>query len=121
MLDVLGTELTDEDRKRLKHPLVGGVILFGRNYTSPAQLARLTAEIHAMRNPHLLAPVCGALALTAALLAPPAQAASPTATCEVDRPVRFSGLNWESNLVLAGIERYVLEHGYGCKTRPPVY
>jgi len=54
MLDVLGTELTDEDRKRLKHPLVGGVILFSRNYTSQAQLARLTAEIHALRNPHLL-------------------------------------------------------------------
>ena len=54
MLDVLGTELTDEDRKRLKHPLVGGVILFSRNYTSQAQLARLTAEIHGLRNPHLL-------------------------------------------------------------------
>ncbi len=54
MLDVLGTELTDEDRKRLKHPLVGGVILFSRNYTSQAQLSRLTAEIHALRNPHLL-------------------------------------------------------------------
>lgn len=54
MLDVLGTELTDDDRKRLKHPLVGGVILFSRNYTSQAQLARLTAEIHSLRNPHLL-------------------------------------------------------------------
>ncbi|MDD5241809.1 MAG: beta-N-acetylhexosaminidase [Sulfuricella sp.] len=54
MLDVLGTELTDEDRKRLRHPLVGGVILFSRNYASQAQLARLTAEIHALRNPHLL-------------------------------------------------------------------
>ncbi|MGE5027322.1 MAG: beta-N-acetylhexosaminidase [Betaproteobacteria bacterium] len=54
MLDVLGTELTDEERKRLKHPLVGGVILFSRNYVSQAQLSRLTAEIHALRNPHLL-------------------------------------------------------------------
>ncbi|WP_459617620.1 ABC transporter substrate-binding protein [Bordetella sp. 2513F-2] len=45
--------------------------------------------------------------------AAPAQAA---AQCEVDRPVRFSGINWESNLVLAGIERFILEHGYGCKT-----
>lgn len=65
-----------------------------------------------MRMKPLLA---GALALTAALLAPAAaHAAKPV--CEVDRPVRFSGLNWESNLVLAGIERYVMEHGYGCKT-----
>ena len=65
-----------------------------------------------MRMKPLLA---GALALSAALLAPAAaHAAKPV--CEVDRPVRFSGLNWESNLVLAGIERYVMEHGYGCRT-----
>lgn len=42
--------------------------------------------------------------------------ASSSASCEIDRPVRFSGLNWESNLVLAGIERFIVEHGYGCKT-----
>lgn len=73
-----------------------------------------------MRNPHSLAPLSAALALAAALIAPAAQAAPAAAgaapTCEVNRPIRFSGLNWESNLVLAGIERYVLEHGYGCKT-----
>jgi glycine betaine/proline transport system substrate-binding protein len=68
-----------------------------------------------MRTKPLLAAVHGALALTATLLmSAPAQAAGPT--CEVNRPVRFSGLNWESNLVLANIERYVMEHGYGCKT-----
>ncbi|CAB3676624.1 ABC transporter substrate-binding protein [Achromobacter pestifer] len=70
-----------------------------------------------MRNPHPFALIPGALALAAALLAPAAHAAPSAApTCEIDRPIRFSGLNWESNLVLAGIERYVLEHGYGCKT-----
>lgn len=64
---------------------------------------------------HMKPLLAGALALSAALLAPAAaHAAKPV--CEVDRPVRFSGLNWESNLVLAGIERYVMEHGYGCKT-----
>ena len=54
MLDVARTELTDDDRQRLAHPLVGGVILFTRNYTSPEQLTRLTDEIHAVRQPPLL-------------------------------------------------------------------
>jgi beta-N-acetylhexosaminidase len=54
MVDLLGTELTDGERERLKHPLVGGVILFSRNYQSPAQLARLTSQIHGLRTPPLL-------------------------------------------------------------------
>ncbi|MDP2694676.1 MAG: beta-N-acetylhexosaminidase [Gallionella sp.] len=54
MLDVLGTRLTPEDEVRLRHPLVGGVILFARNYESPGQLAELTAAIHALRAPPLL-------------------------------------------------------------------
>ncbi|MEW6133363.1 MAG: beta-N-acetylhexosaminidase [Pseudomonadota bacterium] len=54
MLDVRGTTLTDDDRKRLSHPLVGGVILFARNFENPAQLAQLTAEIRALKSPPLL-------------------------------------------------------------------
>ncbi len=54
MIDIAGLELTDLDRERLAHPLVGGLILFARNYASPQQLAKLTAEVHALRSPPLL-------------------------------------------------------------------
>ncbi|HZV98693.1 MAG TPA: beta-N-acetylhexosaminidase [Methylophilaceae bacterium] len=54
MLDVVGTELDADDIRRLQHPLVGGVILFARNFTSSAQLKALTASIHAVRQPPLL-------------------------------------------------------------------
>jgi len=54
MADVAGLVLTEAERARLLHPGVGGVILFKRNYESPAQIAALCREIHALRSPHLL-------------------------------------------------------------------
>lgn len=54
MIDVAGTALTDEERERLCDPLVGGVILFARNFTGSEQLSALTADIRALRNPPLL-------------------------------------------------------------------
>ena len=54
MLDIKGTQLTVDDKRRLQHPLTGGVILFARNYSSLRQLTELTAEIHALRIPSLL-------------------------------------------------------------------
>lgn len=54
MIDIAGTELTELDRERLCHPLVGGIILFSRNYADPEQLSALTAAIHALRTPALL-------------------------------------------------------------------
>ncbi len=54
MLDVVGTELTADDTRRLQHPVVGGVILFARNFENCEQLKALTASIHAVRQPPLL-------------------------------------------------------------------
>lgn len=54
MVDVEGTTLTDVEIARLQHPLVGGMILFARNYTSPDQLKALNAAIHGLRSPALV-------------------------------------------------------------------
>jgi len=54
MLDVVGLELSDQERRQLRHPLVGGVILFARNFETLEQLAALTADIKAQREPALL-------------------------------------------------------------------
>jgi len=54
MIDVAEYRLSDTERERLRHPLVGGVILFARNFDSAEQLAALTAEIHALRDPPLI-------------------------------------------------------------------
>ena len=53
MIDVAGLELSGLERQRLVHPLVGGVILFARNYRDTQQLAALCAAIHALRSPAL--------------------------------------------------------------------
>ncbi|WP_413112854.1 beta-N-acetylhexosaminidase [Thaumasiovibrio sp. DFM-14] len=45
LIDIDGTQLTDEDRTLLNHPNVAGVILFTRNYQDREQLLRLTEEI----------------------------------------------------------------------------
>jgi beta-N-acetylhexosaminidase len=54
MVDIAGSELTPDDIDVLKHPLVGSVLLFTRNYRNPQQVAGLTAAIRAVRTPHLL-------------------------------------------------------------------
>jgi beta-N-acetylhexosaminidase len=54
MLDVVGKALTADDIRRLQHPLVGGVILFARNFESSEQLKALTASIRAARQTSLL-------------------------------------------------------------------
>ena len=53
-VDVAGVELAADERLRLSHPLTGGVILFARNFETPAQLSELTAAIRSLRTPQLL-------------------------------------------------------------------
>ena len=54
MVGLSGTQLTDEEKEMLNHPMVGAVILFTRNYETPLQLQDLIADIHMLRTPHLL-------------------------------------------------------------------
>jgi len=54
VVDVEGTRLTAADRELLRHPLVGGVILFARNTPDAETVAALAADIHALRDPPLL-------------------------------------------------------------------
>ena len=49
VLDVAGLTLDADDRRRLRHPLTGGLILFGRNWQDRRQLTELTAEIKSIR------------------------------------------------------------------------
>jgi beta-N-acetylhexosaminidase len=53
VVDIQGTSLTPQERRRLRHPLVGQVVLFTRNFASPRQLAELTAEMRSLRQPAL--------------------------------------------------------------------
>lgn len=55
VIDVAGHSLTRVDRQRLAHPLVGGVILFGRNWRDRAQLTALCRQIKAVRADLLIA------------------------------------------------------------------
>jgi len=51
---VQGTELSLQEINLLKNPLIGGVVLFARNVSTPEQLLALTASIKALRTPQLL-------------------------------------------------------------------
>ncbi len=53
IIDIAGTGLNADDRRRLAHPLVGGLIFFARNWQDRQQLSALCAEIKALR-PDLL-------------------------------------------------------------------
>ena len=54
IIDIANTVLTDIDRLRLQHPLVGGLILFGRNWQNRAQLTALCHAVKAIRQDLLI-------------------------------------------------------------------
>jgi beta-N-acetylhexosaminidase len=57
MIDLTGPRIDAEERELLRHPLVGGVILFTRNFVDSEQLTALVAGIHAARTPPLIVAV----------------------------------------------------------------
>ena len=50
ILDVAGLGLDADDRRRLAHPLTGGIVLFARNWRDRLQLTELIAEVKSIRN-----------------------------------------------------------------------
>jgi beta-N-acetylhexosaminidase len=54
IIDVAGFTLSKQDRQRLKHPLVGGIILFARNWQNREQLAALCRDIKQIRKDLLI-------------------------------------------------------------------
>lgn len=55
IIDIAGTHLSADDKRRLMHPLVGGVIYFGRNWENRAQITQLGRSIKALRPDLLIA------------------------------------------------------------------
>lgn len=54
IIDIADTRLSDTDRQRLAHPLVGGLILFTRNWQDRTQLIALCQDIKALRDDLLI-------------------------------------------------------------------
>jgi len=52
-----GTQLDEDTTRALSHPAVGGVILFSRNFESPAQARQLISSVHELRSPRLIVTV----------------------------------------------------------------
>lgn len=54
IIDIAGLSLNKADRRRLKHPLVGGIILFARNWQDREQLTALCRDIKKIRKDLLI-------------------------------------------------------------------
>jgi len=55
MLDIQGTELTDEDIECISHPACGGLILFSRNFKSSQQVESLVQSIRSVKSDIVIA------------------------------------------------------------------
>ncbi|MBL8289924.1 MAG: beta-N-acetylhexosaminidase [Rubrivivax sp.] len=49
VIDIAGVALDAADRRRLAHPLTGGLVLFARNFEGRRQLTELVAEVKSIR------------------------------------------------------------------------
>ncbi len=54
MIDIAGTKLTEDEIRQFQHPLIGGVVLFSRNYQNQQQLSQLTTKLKSLREQPLL-------------------------------------------------------------------
>ena len=54
IIDIAGLSLAKADRRRLRHPLTGGIILFARNWKDRQQLGKLCADIKDIRDDLLI-------------------------------------------------------------------
>jgi beta-N-acetylhexosaminidase len=54
IIDIAGLSLAKADRRRLRHPLTGGIILFARNWKDRTQLEKLCADIKDIRDDLLI-------------------------------------------------------------------
>ncbi len=54
IIDLIGAEMSSDERELLQHPLMGGIILFSRNYVSPNQLVELCHSVREARSAPLL-------------------------------------------------------------------
>ena len=57
------------------------------------------------------------LALAAAFVGPvAAPATSATPKCEMVRPIRLAGLDWDSDRFHVAVAHFILKHGFGCES-----
>jgi len=54
LIGLPGTDLEADDLEQLRHPAVGGVVLFTRNFSDREQLEQLVSRIRSLRDPRLL-------------------------------------------------------------------